>query len=87
MSVGPNVIIGPGDGALLLSTLDRLERKIEKLDEDVDNLKDMIRQLEIKLLHKEAANNKARIKVLTAVAMAGGVGGTGLAKLLALFGM
>lgn len=87
MSVGPNILIGPGDGAMLLAALDRLDRKVEKLDEDNDRIKDMIRELELKLLHKEAANAKARIKMMTGIAMAGGIGGTGLAKLLALFGM
>ena len=87
MSVGPNVFIGPHDGAMLLSALDRIERKLEKLDGDIDMVRTEVRELEMKMLRKEAVANKAKVKILTGVALAGGVGGTGLAKLLAMFGM
>jgi hypothetical protein len=72
---------------MLLSALDRIERKLEKLDGDIDMVRTEVRELEMKMLRKEAVANKAKVKILTGVALAGGVGGTGLAKLLAMFGM
>lgn len=84
---GPNVVFTPQDGALLVSMLDRVERRLENLEGRIDHLQQCISAQQLEHAKLEAKGNVDRLKLLVLVATVGGAGGSLLPKLLEFIGV
>lgn len=85
--VGPNVGITPQDGALLISMLDRIERRMDNIEARLDHMQNGLASAQLEHAKLEARGNTDRLKMLVLVATLGGAGGTLLPKLFELLGV
>lgn len=85
--VGPNVGITPQDGALLISMLDRIERRMDNIEGRLDHLQNALAAAQLEHAKLEARGNVDRLKMLVLVATVGGAGGTLLPRILEVFGV
>jgi hypothetical protein len=85
--VGPNVGITPQDGALLISMLDRIERRMDNIEGRLDHMQSGIAANQLEHAKLEARGNTDRLKMLILVATIGGAGGSILPKIIEMFGV
>lgn len=85
--VGPNVGITAQDGALLISMLDRIERRMDNIESRLDHMQSGIAANQLEHAKLEAKGNVDRLKMLILVATVGGAGGSLLPKFMELLGV
>jgi len=72
----------PSEMIILLASIDRLSDRLEKLESELDDIRDSVAHIQLDIARKETDLAKSNVKKLLMIIAAGGASGVGVQRLL-----